>query len=389
MKPSYVQFKLAVAAGLLLASVPAAFAAPGTGANTLVTNTVDVDYSVGGVSQTQIQATSTFRVDRKVDLIVVNDDGAAVDVVPNSTDNVLTFTVTNETNDTLDIALSVTPQPAGGAAVYGGTDNIDVDNIAIWVEDGTTAGFQSTEDTLVNYIDEIAAGDSIVVYVVGDIAASAANGDVASVRLLTTAHGNTVPATGVYAASIGSLGAALTETNTGSLNEVNAAFVDTVFADTSTADGNTAENGQQYARAQFDVVTASITVTKSSIVAEDPINGTTNPKAIPGATIEYCIDVNNTGSAAAGSISIADVIPANTSYVPGSIKSAATGTGTACDLGSGTTEDDDTSDATGGGAPTDETGTGGNFDGTDTVTVTTSTIGAGSRFKATFQVTVD
>jgi uncharacterized repeat protein (TIGR01451 family) len=382
MKPSYAQLKLAVAAGLLLATVPSAYAAPGTSADTTVTNTVDVDYSVGGVAQTTIQATSDFKVDRKVDLIVTNDDGAAVDVVPNSTDNVLTFTVTNETNDTIDIRLVVAPQPVGGTAVYGGTDNIDVDNIALWLEDGTTAGFQDTEDTAITFLDEVPAGASNVVYVVGDIAASAANGDVASVRLLAVAAGDvTTDVDGAYTATNGTLAADLAETNTGSAD--NATFVDTVFADTSTADGNTDEDGQQFARGQFDVVTASITVTKSSTVADDPINGATNPKAIPGATIEYCIDVNNTGSVAAGSISIADVIPANTTYVAGSIKSAATGTGTACDLGSGTTEDDNNAGA-------DETDTdGGNFDGVDTVTVTTPSIGASSRFKATFQVTVD
>lgn len=386
MKPSYAQCKVAVAAGLLLLSAPAAFAAPGTDANVTVTNTVDVDYSVGGVAQTTIQATSEFKVDRKVDLIVTNDDGAAVDVVPNSSENVLTFTVTNETNDTLDIRLVVTPQ-AGGTAVYGGTDNIDAQNVTIWLEDGTTAGFQSGEDTDVTldpYIDEILAGASQVVYIVGDIDAGDDNGDVAGYTLTAVAAGDvTTDPDGIYTATPGTLAADLAETNTGSADD--ATFVDTVFADQSTADGNTVEDGQQYARAQFDVVTATITVTKSSIVAEDPINGTTNPKAIPGATIEYCIDVNNTGAIAAGSISIADVIPANTTYVPGSIKSAATGTGTACDLGSGTTEDDNAVHAGAG----DETPTGGNFDGTDTVTVTTDTIPASSRFKATFQVTVD
>ena len=381
MKPSYMH-KLAVAAGLLLASVPAAYAAPGTAANTTVTNTVNVDYSVGGTPQTQIQATRNFKVDRKVNLIVVNDDGAAVDVVPNSTDNVVQFTVTNETNDTLDIRLTATQQ-VGGTAVYGGTDTITAQNVAIWLEDGTTAGFQSAEDTLVSYIDEIAAGATQVVYIVGDIDAGETNGDIAGVQLTAIAAGDvTTSGTGAYTATGSAMAADLAETNTGSADA--ATFVDTVFADTSTADGNTAENGQQYARGQFDVVTAAIAVTKTSLVASDPINGASNPKAIPGAVIEYCIDVNNTGSADAGSISIGDLIPTNTTFVSGSIKSAATGTGAACDLASGTVEDDNTTGVD------DTAGDAGSFDvGTDTVTVTTATIAAGSRFKATFRVTVD
>jgi uncharacterized repeat protein (TIGR01451 family) len=383
MKPNYAQLKLAVAAGLLLASVPAAYAAPGTDANTTVTNTVDVDYTVGGIAQTTIQATRNFLVDRKVNVLIVEDSGDAVDVVPNTTENVISFTVTNETNDVMDFALAATHE-TGGTPIYGGTDNFDVDNLLVFVEEGTNPGYQPLED-LETFIDEIAAGDSIVVYVIGDVDAGQANGDTSGIILTATAAGDvTTSGTGARTADVGALGAVLAETNI--LSADNAAFVDTVFADTDTTDGNTAEDGEAYARGQYDVVTASIVVTKSSLVAEDPINGTTNPKAIPGATIEYCIDVENQGAVDAASISIADVIPANTTYVTGSIKSAATGTGAACTLASGTVEDDDTTV----GGVGDETPTGGNFDGgTSTVTVITPTITAGNRFKATFRVTVD
>lgn len=40
---------------------------------------------------------------------------------------------------------------------------------------------------------------------------------------------------------------------------------------------------------------AQLDVTKVSSVISDPVNGTTNPKAIPGATIEYLITVTNNG----------------------------------------------------------------------------------------------
>ncbi len=39
-----------------------------------------------------------------------------------------------------------------------------------------------------------------------------------------------------------------------------------------------------------------LTVSKISSIIADPINGTTNPKAIPGATVEYLITVTNIGS---------------------------------------------------------------------------------------------
>lgn len=40
---------------------------------------------------------------------------------------------------------------------------------------------------------------------------------------------------------------------------------------------------------------AQLNVTKVSSVISDPVNGTSNPKAIPGATIEYLITVTNSG----------------------------------------------------------------------------------------------
>ncbi|MEM8745037.1 MAG: DUF11 domain-containing protein, partial [Pseudomonadota bacterium] len=49
---------------------------------------------------------------------------------------------------------------------------------------------------------------------------------------------------------------------------------------------------------------ALLSVTKVSSVIADPVNGTTNPKAIPGATIEYLITVTNTGTDAADADSV-------------------------------------------------------------------------------------
>lgn len=58
---------------------------------------------------------------------------------------------------------------------------------------------------------------------------------------------------------------------------------------------------------------ATLSVTKTSSVISDPANGTTNPKAIPGALIEYLITVSNTGSVApdAGTVIVTDDGPAD------------------------------------------------------------------------------
>ncbi len=57
----------------------------------------------------------------------------------------------------------------------------------------------------------------------------------------------------------------------------------------------------------------TLSVTKFSSVISDPVNGTTNPKAIPGALVEYLITVSNTGSEPvdSGTIVVLDDGPAD------------------------------------------------------------------------------
>jgi len=67
---------------------------------------------------------------------------------------------------------------------------------------------------------------------------------------------------------------------------------------------------------------ANLSITKISNVLNDPISSS-NPKAIPGATIRYCITVSNLGSGTTTNISAVDPLPANVTYVPGSLLSGA------------------------------------------------------------------
>ena len=79
---------------------------------------------------------------------------------------------------------------------------------------------------------------------------------------------------------------------------------------------------------------AVLGVTKVSTLISDPTNGTTNPKAIPGAVMEYCILIQNPGSGTATGLSGVDTIPAALTYTAGSMTS-----GTSC--GAATTAEDD------------------------------------------------
>ena len=55
-----------------------------------------------------------------------------------------------------------------------------------------------------------------------------------------------------------------------------------------------------------------LTVLKSSAPVDDPVNGTTNPKMVPGAHVDYTLTVTNTGGSPvdAGAVVLADVLPA-------------------------------------------------------------------------------
>ena len=71
----------------------------------------------------------------------------------------------------------------------------------------------------------------------------------------------------------------------------------------------------------------SISLQKTSITLSDPVNGTSNPKAIPGALAEYSIKATNSGLSATdnNSIFISDAIPANTALYVNDISGVGSG----------------------------------------------------------------
>jgi uncharacterized repeat protein (TIGR01451 family) len=68
-------------------------------------------------------------------------------------------------------------------------------------------------------------------------------------------------------------------------------------------------------------------VVKSATAFSDPFNGTTNPKAIPGAVMTYTVSVSNSanGSATSGTTVITDAVPANMEMFVGNIGGAGSG----------------------------------------------------------------
>lgn len=312
---------LAAASGLAIAMLGSTAAnAAGTASGTDITNTVTVSYQVGSVAQTAQTASDTFKVDRKVNLTVAEIGTATTSVAPGQANAVTSFTVTNTSNATLDFALAAAQQ-SGGAGAHSNTDNFDATNVRIYLDAvGAGAGVFGPEDTLVTYIDELAADASRTVFVVSDIPLARVNADVAAVTLTATAREGGAAA---------SQGAAITQTSGANSNNT----VDTVFADAAGSSDGT-RDGAHSAKDDYTVAAALLSVVKSSRVISDPVNNTTNPKMIPGAVVEYCIAVSNgAGAATATNVAISDPLPANTSYVTNSIFVNATVTGAVCSAG--------------------------------------------------------
>lgn len=71
----------------------------------------------------------------------------------------------------------------------------------------------------------------------------------------------------------------------------------------------------------------SISLQKTTITLSDPVNGTTLPKAIPGALAEYTLTAINSGNIAAdnNTIILSDAVPANTALYVNDISGAGTG----------------------------------------------------------------
>lgn len=368
-----IQTKL-LAAALLLGSTQWAFAADlGTNANTNIVNNASVTFSVGGVPQTAPPAgNAEFVVDRKVDILVNAVAGASVS--PLATNQVLTFDVTNKTNDTLDFLLS-TQQSAG--------DDFDASNVEIWVDTNGNGVLDTTDpdgagplvaDAQQSYIDGLAEDATIKVFVLGDIPDAGTDplvqdNDTADIALVAQAADPT--------GSVGTPGAALTETAGADQPTV----VDNVFADAASAGGyagDIAEDGMHSDTATYTVGLATVAVSKTmTVICENSAAGVcdgTTPnysaanqlKPIPGALIQYCILVSNTGGQAATDVAISDPVDTtNLTWIVDSIKTSSSATCASANAASEYTaalaEDDNaTADDPDGGGPqtTDEGGAG-------------------------------
>jgi len=271
----------AVAAALLFGQQALA---AGTRAGTDITNTVSVDYFVGGIDQTDIPASVTFVVDRRVDYTLTLEGGALVEVSPGQNDAFFDIRLTNTSNSVLDF--SIVLDQAGVTTVRGVADTADMTNPEYAVSADFVADTAPAQGGP-QWVDELPADEDVLIRVWGDAALSLLNGQVAGIAVQTTAG---------EPGGVGVEGAVLDYT---------AAADDTTVQNVD-ANGN---DGEEVAIDGFIVLSADLTVTKAAAYVSDPL---LSGLAVPGAVYEYTITiVNASTTTAADTVTITDTMSAD------------------------------------------------------------------------------
>jgi uncharacterized repeat protein (TIGR01451 family) len=292
--------------------------AVGTPANTSIDNRATVSYSVGAVAQTPIESSPTgnstpgtgngantsFVVDNRIDLTVTELSGGTTVTNPGATGAVTSFRLTNTGNAAQ--AFQLTAAQLTGGTVFGNADNTDVTNpLAVFVDANGNGTYEPGTDTA-TAVNSLAADANVIVFVVANVPLTATNGQFASVRLTARAAVDGAP------------GTLATET----VGAETPGAVDVVFGDGAGA-GDAARDGAFGADDQYEIRSAALTIAKTSTVISDPFNGTSSPRAIPGAIVEYAITITNTGAVPATGVTLVDPVPANTTFATGQYNAGA------------------------------------------------------------------
>jgi len=291
--------------------------AEGTIAGTDITNTVTLGYTVNTVAQTDLTQTATFKVDTKVNFTLTMDETETVKVTPNGSGYIANYTLTSTSNDVLGFELVSADLAAGPQAFDLGTpinvtDNKDLNsNISVFVESGTTAGYQVAEDTA-TAVTNLAADGTAEVYMVVDTAVPGTfeDKDIASISL--TANAKQPDGTSTLA------------------NNNNDAFIagtkqfvivkDTLTKNTAFEVGSAKftdpDDGTDAAKFTIDVTVINDPLCETALTSASTGDFSAGacpnmpaayiPKAIPGAMVKYTLKAKNSGSVAATNVSFVE-----------------------------------------------------------------------------------
>jgi uncharacterized repeat protein (TIGR01451 family) len=300
---SILNVRLACIAPLVVASVTIMFAEPahatGTVAGTTISNTATATYTDSGGNPVSVPSNQVdVRVDELLNVTVVSADPGDVAAQPGATNQILSFTVTNTGNGSEAFRLSPV-NAIGGDAFDPATTSLVLDFDGNGVYD---AGIDTVYTAGAN--DPVLAPDtSVKVFVLSTIPGGATDGQRGQTDLTATA----VTGSGTAGTSFAGAGQG---------------GGDAVVGATTAA---------QRAGGFYIVSSATVSFVKSASVL-DPFGGT---KSVPGAVITYMLVATVSGSGSLANLAAGDPIPANTTYIPGTITSQAVALTDATDADAG------------------------------------------------------
>lgn len=309
-----------------LLAFPMQAQATGTRAGSMISNTASATFNDGSGPKTVNSNQVDLRVDELLDVTVASSDPADIPTAPGATGQRLTYVVTNTGNGVESFGLTT--------IANGGGDNYDPTVTQIYIDNGNGV-FDAGTDTL--YVpgtnDPTLNPDAnVTIFVLSTTPGSVVDGNRGIVQLVAASKtGTGTPGTSFAGAGEGGGDAVVGATGADGLDD-----------------------------GAYIVAAASVGLVKSAVVV-DPFGGS---EPVPGATITYTIAATVTGSGSVSGLAINDTIPANTTYVAGSITLG----------GSGLT---DAADADAGG-----------YDGTK-ITVTLGTVPGGQSRTVTFRARIN
>lgn len=257
--------------------------AVGTPAGTTVVNQAQVSFTIGGTPATAQSNASTLLVGEVLD-VNVTLQGARVSVVAGETLRTLLFVVTNLGNGTEVMPLAVDNLIAG--------DDFDPQSSspAIFFDSDASGDLSAADIAYAAGGNDpnLAPDGAIALLLVNDIPAGVSDGQLGRSRLSARA----ATGTGAPGTTFAGLGTSGTDAVAG------------------------ASGAQANATGEYIVGDVQVALVKSATVT-DPAGGA---QPVPGARIDYQILVNVSGSGTARAFNIDDAIPANTTYLAGSLR---------------------------------------------------------------------
>lgn len=257
--------------------------AAGTTAGTTISNSATATYTdTGGNPQSANSNQVDIKVDELLDVTVAKADPGPVVVIPGSTNQVLSFTVTNTGNGTE--AFDLTPTTAIGG------DQFDPTSTSIVIDTNNNGVYDAGVDTVYTAGSNdltLAPDQSQRIFVLSTIPGGGSDLDRGDLDLTASARTGTGVA-GTFFVGQGQGGG------------------DAVV-------GTTGADGVD--RGAYVIQSATMTFVKSATVL-DPFGGT---RSVPGSIITYTLVATISGTGTLTNLAIGDAIPANTTFQTGTI----------------------------------------------------------------------